>query len=128
ASGGRAAASPSPAPPEVTPLRLLSIAGSDSSGGAGIQADLLTFAAHGAYGLTALTAVTAQDTAAVHAVFPLPPELVAAQIDAAWGDIGVDGVKVGMLGSAQAARAVAERLAAHLKGGAVPGVLDPLLA
>jgi hydroxymethylpyrimidine/phosphomethylpyrimidine kinase len=111
--------------------RLLTIAASDSGGGAGIQADLLTFAAHGAYGLSALTAVTAQDTVAVHAVFPLPPELVAAQIDAAFGDIGVDGVKIGMLGSAAAARAVAERLAVHLAGaaaGGLPVVLDPVLA
>ncbi len=111
--------------------RLLSIAGSDSGGGAGIQADLLTFAAHGAYGQTALTAVTAQDTAAVHAVFPLPPELVAAQIDAAFGDIGVDGVKIGMLATAAAAHAVAERLAAHLaraENAAIPVVLDPVLA
>jgi len=70
------------------PLILLTIAGSDSGGGAGIQADLPTFAAHGAYGLSALTAVTAQDTLAVHAVQTLPPELVAAQIDAAFGDMG----------------------------------------
>lgn len=109
-------------------LRLLSIAGSDSSGGAGVQADLLTFAAHGAYGQTALTALTAQDTTAVHAVFPLPPELVAAQIDAAFGDIGVDGVKVGMLATAGVAGAVADRLAAHLAARPVPVVLDPVLA
>ncbi|HEY8021087.1 MAG TPA: bifunctional hydroxymethylpyrimidine kinase/phosphomethylpyrimidine kinase [Thermoanaerobaculia bacterium] len=110
------------------PIILLTIAGSDSGGGAGIQADLPTFAAHGAYGLSALTAVTAQDTLAVHAVHALPPELVAAQIDAAFGDVGVDGVKIGMLGSAAVARAVAERLAVHLAGRPIPVVLDPVLA
>ena len=112
----------------MTLLRLLTIAGSDSGGGAGIQADLLTFAAHGAYGLSAVTAVTVQDTLAVHAVHPVPPEVVAAQIDAAWGDIGVDGVKTGMLGSAAVVRAVAERLAFHLATQRVPLVVDPVLA
>jgi len=118
------------AAPRSRPLRLLTIAGSDSGGGAGIQADLLTFAAHGAYGLSAVTAVTAQDTLAVHAVHPVPPEVVAAQIDAAFGDIGVDGVKIGMLGSAAVATAVAERLAVHLAALAAwpPVVLDPVLA
>ncbi len=116
----------------MPPLRLLTIAGSDSGGGAGIQADLATFAAHGAYGLTALTAVTAQDTLAVHAVHLLPPALVAAEIDAAFGDIGVDGVKIGMLGDAGIAAVVADRLAVHLRmaagSAAIPVVLDPVLA
>jgi hydroxymethylpyrimidine/phosphomethylpyrimidine kinase len=110
------------------PLALLAIAGSDSGGCAGIQADLLTFAAHGAHGLCAVTAVTAQDTLAVHAVHPVPAEVVAAQIDAAFGDVGVDGVKIGMLGSAEVARTVAERLGFHLAGRPVPVVLDPVLA
>src|SRR5580693_2455418 len=90
------------------PLRLLTIAGSDSSGGAGLQADLKTFAAHGAYGMSAVTAVTAQSTREVRAVFPLPAELVAEQIDAVLSDIGADGVKIGMLAHAAIVRAVAE--------------------
>ena len=80
-----------------TPPRLLTIAGSDSGGGAGIQADLKTFAAHGAYGMSAITALTAQNTRGVRAVHEVPPEMVAAQIDAVFEDIGVDAVKIGML-------------------------------
>ncbi len=90
-----------------TPPRLLTIAGSDSGGGAGIQADLKTFAAHGAYGMSVVTAITAQNTREVTAVEELSPELVAAQIDAVLGDIGVDAVKIGMLSSAAIVRAVA---------------------
>jgi hydroxymethylpyrimidine kinase/phosphomethylpyrimidine kinase len=115
-------------------LRLLTIAGSDSGGGAGIQADLKTFAAHGAYGMSAVTAITAQDTRGVHAAYELPPALVAAQIDAVFGDLGVDGVKIGMLASAPIVEAVAERLAAYGAGRAAragqagpPVVLDPVM-
>jgi hydroxymethylpyrimidine/phosphomethylpyrimidine kinase len=124
------------------PVRVLTIAGSDSSGGAGLQADLKTFAAHGAYGMTAVTAVTAQTTREVLAVLALPAALVAAQIDAVLADRGADAVKIGMLADAAIVRAVAERLRAHLRarvdldpesggGGSprrlLPIVLDPVL-
>lgn len=91
----------------------LTIAGSDSGGGAGIQADLKTFAARGVYGTCALTAVTAQDTRSVHAISVLPAALVRAQIDAVLDDLGADAVKTGMLGSAAVVVAVADALAAH---------------
>jgi hydroxymethylpyrimidine/phosphomethylpyrimidine kinase len=107
--------------PRPVPPRLLTIAGSDSGGGAGIQADLKTFAAHGAYGMSALTAVTAQNTRAVTAVHEVPPKVVAAQIDAVFEDIGVDGVKIGMLASAPIVRAVAR----SLRRWAVPGDAEP---
>jgi len=106
------------------PLRLLTVAGSDSGGGAGIQADLKTFAAHGAYGASAVTAITAQDTVGVRSVLALPPELVVAQIEAVAGDLGVDGVKVGMLADAAIARGVA---AALKLCGDVPVVVDPVM-
>lgn len=102
--------SPSRVPTHNTPPRVLTIAGSDSGGGAGIQADLKTFAAHGVYGMTVLTAVTAQNTRAVTVVEALSPELVRAQIDAVFEDIGVDAVKIGMLANAGLIRAVAEGL------------------
>jgi hydroxymethylpyrimidine/phosphomethylpyrimidine kinase len=105
----------------------LTIAGSDSGGGAGIQADLKTFAAHGAYGMSVVTAVTAQNTVAVTAVHPVPPDVVRAQIDAVFDDLGVDGVKIGMLGDAATVRAVAEALGPHLERLAVPVVLDPVM-
>lgn len=110
------------------PPRLLTIAGSDSGGGAGIQADLKTFAAHGAYGMSVLTAVTAQNTRAVTAVHEIPPTVVAAQIDAVFEDLGVDAVKIGMLGSAPVIRAVAGRLREWLAGRPeLPVVLDPVM-
>lgn len=93
-----------------TPPRALTIAGSDSSGGAGIQADLKTFAAHGVYGMSVVTAVTAQNTRRVTAVEELPAAVVSAQIDAVFEDIGVDAVKIGMLSSAAIVRAVAAGL------------------
>jgi hydroxymethylpyrimidine/phosphomethylpyrimidine kinase len=108
------------------PLRLLSIAGSDPSGGAGIQADLKTFAAHGVYGMSVITAITAQSTAGVLAVAPLAADLVEQQLRAVLDDIGVDGVKIGMLGSAEVAGRVAESLVEVPRG--VPVVLDPVLA
>jgi hydroxymethylpyrimidine/phosphomethylpyrimidine kinase len=86
--------------PDRTP-RVLSIAGSDSGGGAGIQADLKTFARCGVHGMTAITAVTAQNTRAVTAVYPLPPAAVVEQVRAVAEDIGVDAVKIGMLGTAE---------------------------
>jgi hydroxymethylpyrimidine/phosphomethylpyrimidine kinase len=109
------------------PLRLLTIAGSDSGGGAGIQADLKTFAAHGGYGMSAVTALTAQNTREVRAVFEVPAAMVAAQIDAVLEDLGVDAVKIGMLASAALVRVVADRLQAHLAGTNVPIVLDPVM-
>jgi hydroxymethylpyrimidine/phosphomethylpyrimidine kinase len=115
------------------PLRLLTIAGSDSGGGAGIQADLKTFAAHGAFGMSAVTALTAQNTRGVFAVHAVPPEIVAAQIDAVFSDLGVDAVKIGMLANAAVARAVAARLRHHLAAGPgasrprPPVVLDPVM-
>jgi hydroxymethylpyrimidine/phosphomethylpyrimidine kinase len=111
----------------MTPPRILTIAGSDSGGGAGIQADLKTFAAHGAYGMSVITALTAQNTREVRAVHEVPPEMVAAQIDAVLEDIGADAVKIGMLSSAAIVRAVANRLGFHLKDRKVPVVLDPVM-
>lgn len=95
------------------PSVALTIAGSDSGGGAGIQADLKTFAAHGVYGTSALTAVTAQNTEAVLAVQTMSPELVALQIDAVIEDIGVDAVKTGMLANAEIISAIARKLEQH---------------
>jgi hydroxymethylpyrimidine/phosphomethylpyrimidine kinase len=103
----------------------LTIAGSDSSGGAGIQADLKTFQALGVYGMSAITAITAQNTVGVRAVQELSPDIVAAQIDAVTSDIGVDGAKTGMLASAPIIRAVAERLR-HWDLGRVL-VVDPVM-
>ncbi len=84
--------------------RVLSIAGSDSGGGAGIQADLKAFARCGVHGMTAITAITAQNTMGVQAIHAVPAAIVRAQIDAVLADIGADAVKVGMLGSAEVTR------------------------
>ncbi len=108
----------------AVPPRLLTIAGSDSGGGAGVQADLKTFAAHGAHGMSAITAVTAQNTREVTAVAELAPEVVTAQIDAVFDDIGVDAVKIGMLSSARLVRAVAGCLERHRPRHVV---LDPVM-
>ena len=91
----------------------LTIAGSDSGGGAGIQADLKTFAALGVHGTSAITAITAQNTVDVTDVFELPPRLVRAQIDAVVSDLGVDAAKTGMLSSAEIIEAVAAAVEAH---------------
>jgi hydroxymethylpyrimidine/phosphomethylpyrimidine kinase len=104
--------------------RVLSIAGSDSGGGAGIQADLKAFARCGVHGMTAITAVTAQNTSGVTAVYPLPPEAIVEQVRAVAEDIGVDAVKIGMLGNAESILAVDEAL--DLVGDA-PVVLDPVM-
>src|SRR3954465_12109674 len=88
--------------------RILIIAGSDSSGGAGIQADIKTITMLGGYAMTAITAVTAQNSVAVQAIEGLSPEMVVAQIDACLSDIGVDAVKIGMLGSARIAEVIAD--------------------
>lgn len=93
--------------------RALTIAGSDSGGGAGIQADLKTFSALGVFGMSAVTALTAQNTTGVFAVHEVPPEVVAKQIDAVVEDIGVDAAKTGMLSSAPIIEAVADRIRHH---------------
>ena len=103
---------------------LLSIAGSDPSGGAGIQADLKTFSALGCYGMAALTALTAQNTRGVTAVHVPPPEFLTAQLDAVFADVRVDAIKIGMLATGDMVRAVARCLAAHP---GLPIVLDPVL-
>ena len=106
----------------MTPPVVLTIAGSDSGGGAGIQADLKTFAALGAYGATVLTAVTAQNTLGVTAVHPIPAETVAAQLDAVLADLPVVAVKVGMVGDPGVAELLASR------AGELPNlVIDPVL-
>ena len=92
--------------------RALTIAGSDSGGGAGIQADFKTFQELGVYGMSALTAVTAQNTLGVQAVYPLSPEAVVEQIRSVGSDIGVDAVKTGMLFSSEIILAVAEAIQA----------------
>jgi hydroxymethylpyrimidine/phosphomethylpyrimidine kinase len=102
----------------------LTIAGSDSSAGAGIQADLKTFAALGVYGTSAITAITAQNTQRVSEVFELPPELVAAQIDAVVCDIRPDAVKTGMLSSVAIVEAVAAKVREHSLS---PLVVDPVM-
>ena len=107
----------------TTPPRILAIAGSDSSGGAGIQADIKTITMLGGYAMTAITAVTAQNTLGVTAIEALSPEMVGAQIDACLSDIGADAVKIGMLGSPEIAHVVADRLEAL----DVPIVFDPVM-
>lgn len=102
----------------------LSIAGSDPSGGAGIQADLKTFAALGVYGAAALTALTAQNTLGVSGVMPVPADFVTQQVVAVLSDLPVQVVKLGMLGSAASVAAIAEVLGAHFRG---PVVLDPVM-
>jgi hydroxymethylpyrimidine/phosphomethylpyrimidine kinase len=108
----------SPAPP-----RILSIAGSDSSGGAGIQADIKTIAMRGGYAMTAVTAITAQNTVGVQGIAAIAPDLVALQIAACMDDIGVDAIKIGMLHDV----AVIEAVAGALAGVAAPIVLDPVM-
>jgi hydroxymethylpyrimidine/phosphomethylpyrimidine kinase len=113
----------------VTPTaRVLIIAGSDSGGGAGIQADIKTVAMLGGHPTTAITAVTAQNTLGVNAVHPIPAEMILAQIDAVISDIGVDAVKIGMVGSAFAAGQIATRLQElkNLQPG-LPIVFDPVM-
>jgi hydroxymethylpyrimidine/phosphomethylpyrimidine kinase len=103
--------------------RALTIATSDSGGGAGIQADLKAFGAAGVFGTTAIVALTAQNTRAVTAIHELPPEFVVAQLDAIFDDIGVDAAKTGMLFS----RTIIETVAAYLGDHRVPLVVDPVM-
>jgi hydroxymethylpyrimidine/phosphomethylpyrimidine kinase len=109
--------------PERVPA-VLSIAGSDSGGGAGIQADLKAFARVGVHGMTAITAITAQNTMAVEAVEPISPRIIVAQVRAVAEDIGVDAVKIGMLGTAETVEAVVEALGFV---GEAPVVIDPVM-
>jgi hydroxymethylpyrimidine/phosphomethylpyrimidine kinase len=104
--------------------RALTIAGSDSGGGAGIQADLKTFAAFGVYGASAVTAITAQNTIGVRAIHDVPASVVAAQIDAVLDDIGADAAKTGMLSSPEIIETVADRLRAHAVAALV---VDPVM-
>jgi hydroxymethylpyrimidine/phosphomethylpyrimidine kinase len=104
--------------------RVLVIAGSDSGGGAGIQADIKTVTALGGYAATAVTAITVQDTRGVHGVHPVPPATIAAQIRVVLADIGADAIKTGMLGDAAAIEAVIEALADYP---AIPRVIDPVM-
>jgi hydroxymethylpyrimidine/phosphomethylpyrimidine kinase len=107
-----------------TPIAL-SIAGSDSGGGAGVEADLKAFARCGVHGTVAITAITAQNTTGVSAIHTVPPEMILAQVRAVFADITVDAVKVGMLGTEQSARAVGEALAELPDG--TPVVVDPVM-
>jgi hydroxymethylpyrimidine/phosphomethylpyrimidine kinase len=104
---------------------VLSIAGSDSGGGAGIQADLKAFARCGVHGMTAITALTAQNTLGVSAVHTTPPEMIVEQVRQVASDIGVDGVKIGMLGTAETVAAVREALGLLAPG--TPIVIDPVM-
>ncbi|HET9354661.1 MAG TPA: bifunctional hydroxymethylpyrimidine kinase/phosphomethylpyrimidine kinase [Sphingomicrobium sp.] len=109
----------------MTTTRILIIAGSDSGGGAGIQADIKTVTMLGGHAMTAVTAITAQNTLGVDAVHPVPAEMILAQIESVVGDLGVDAIKIGMIGGAFAARTVAQRLAAMTPR--VPIVFDPVM-
>ena len=107
------------------PPRALTIAGSDSGGGAGIQADLKTFHELGVFGMSVLTALTAQNTTGVHGVHVVPADFVQAQLDAVTDDIGVDAAKTGMLATADVIKAVADGVRAH---GIDRLVVDPVCA
>ncbi|HKR24356.1 MAG TPA: bifunctional hydroxymethylpyrimidine kinase/phosphomethylpyrimidine kinase [Allosphingosinicella sp.] len=106
----------------MSPPRVLIIAGSDSGGGAGIQADIKTVTMLGGFAMTAVTAITVQNTLGVSEVLPLPLEIVAAQIHAVLGDLGADAIKIGMLGTPELVRTVAEALP-----GGIATVLDPVM-
>ncbi|MBC7800106.1 MAG: bifunctional hydroxymethylpyrimidine kinase/phosphomethylpyrimidine kinase, partial [Gemmatimonadaceae bacterium] len=105
--------------------RVLIVAGSDSGGGAGIQADTKAVMALGAYAATAITALTAQNTCGVHGVFPVPPAFVQQQMTVVLDDIGADAIKTGMLGTAEMVSAVAATLRQHAPG--LPVVVDPVM-
>jgi hydroxymethylpyrimidine/phosphomethylpyrimidine kinase len=108
----------------MTPIAV-TIAGSDSGGGAGIQADLKTFSALGVYGASVVTALTAQNTRGVQAIHDVPAEFVAAEIDSVFSDLKVAAVKIGMLSRPDVIAAVADGLARHARG--IPVVLDPVM-
>jgi len=123
-TGLKRSASGSGRGPALPTARVLTVAGSDSGGGAGIQADLKTMLAHGVHGMSVVTAVTAQNSVGVQGVWSLPREAVAAQFRSVVDDIGVDAVKIGMLGTAATCALVADLLATLPDG--VPVVLDPV--
>ncbi len=106
--------------------RVLIIAGSDPSGGAGIQADIKTVTALGGYAAAAITALTVQNTKGVSAAYPVAPDLIRAQIEAVMSDIGADAIKIGMIGDVDAAHAIADAVADHAQS--LPLILDPVLA
>jgi len=106
------------------PARVLTIAGSDSGGGAGLQADIKTLSALNCYAMTAVTAITVQDTTGVHGVHPVPPNIVGEQITRVLGDIGADAIKIGMLGAGSVVSAVCVALEAH---SSIPLVLDTVM-
>jgi hydroxymethylpyrimidine/phosphomethylpyrimidine kinase len=108
----------------VTPARVLIVAGSDSGGGAGIQADIKTVTMLGGFAMTAITALTAQNTLGVSGVLPVPTDFVMAQVEAVLSDLGADVVKLGMIGSAATAGALADRLEALPP---IPVVFDPVM-
>lgn len=124
-----ASKSSSSSPLSTTPPVALTIAGSDSGGGAGIQADLKTFAAFGVYGCSALTALTAQNTLGVQGVHPVPPEFVIAQVDSVLADFSPAAIKTGMLANAEIIAALARRLQTlqQTENGAPALVLDPVM-
>ena len=107
----------------MIPPKVLIVAGSDSGGGAGIQADIKTVTMFGGHAMTAITSITAQNTLGVEGVMPVPAEMVLQQIDSVLADLGVDAVKIGMFGSAETAEAVAQRLE-RLE---IPIVFDPVM-
>src|ERR1700754_4481335 len=115
-------------PPGETPLRVMTIAGSDSGGGAGIQADLRTFALLGLHGLVAVTAVTVQNSVGVKGFHEIPLDVIAGQIEAVASDIGVQAAKTGMLASAAIIDTIADTWRAESWAGRVPLVVDPVCA
>ncbi|MEO5931059.1 MAG: bifunctional hydroxymethylpyrimidine kinase/phosphomethylpyrimidine kinase [Candidatus Kapaibacterium sp.] len=123
-AGAALLALPDIAPPRDMPV-VLSIAGSDSGGGAGVQGDLKTFEAHGVFGTTAITAITAQNTLGVRSVHPLPARVVVDQMEAVFDDVPVAAVKIGMLANGDIVRAVAAFLRARAAD--IPIVLDPVM-
>ncbi len=108
----------------MKPVRILTIAGSDPGGGAGIQADLKTITVLGGFGMSVITALTAQNTLGVHGIFDVPPEFIAAQFDAVAGDIGVDAAKTGMLASSEVIRTVTGKIRRY---GIAKLVVDPVM-
>lgn len=115
-------------PPGETPLRVMTIAGSDSGGGAGIQADLRTFALLGVHGLVAVTAVTVQNSVGVKGFHEIPLDVIAGQIEAVTSDIGVQAAKTGMLASSAIIETIAETWRGQGLAGTVPLVVDPVCA
>ncbi len=105
-------------------IRVLVIAGSDSGGGAGIQADIKTIAAFGGFATTAITAITVQNTLGVHNIFPVPANIIVAQIKAVLDDIGADAIKIGMLGDAETIIAISQTLKQYPD---IPVILDPVM-